>query len=194
MIIKWIGFGVASSLLCACVSVLPQPETPDALYSIEASTRHAGLVDNIIVREPEAGRLIAGRGMVSETGQGGLRLISGAEWSGSATRELQFAMIGSFQAGGAGSAVAPELGILANYELASRLTRLQMEGTRARCAMVVSVIESKDRSLLARVEISAESDATSKSSADRARALKAAASDCAAQASKFAIDTLNAPG
>lgn len=190
MTMKLIGLGLVASLLAACVSVLPEPQAPDALYSIEANLEHAGLAHNITIREPEAARLMAGQGMVSEGANGGLRLIAGVEWSGPATRQIQFAMIDSFKTGEAGSAVAPEMGVLTPYEMASRLSALKLNGTRAVCEMKVTVIASVDRSLVAQTIVRAEQTATSSSSANRARALRVAASDCASQASQFAIETL----
>ncbi|MEM9571695.1 MAG: ABC-type transport auxiliary lipoprotein family protein [Pseudomonadota bacterium] len=185
------SIALLTTALTACVSVLPEPEVPDALYKVDASAAHPGLTENIIVREPEAARLIAGQGMVSARDDGGLRLISGAEWAGPATRQIQFAMIDSFGPGADGHALAPELGAVAQYELASRIADLKLEGTRATCRMMVSVIRTTDRNLLARTEVSADSTARSRSSVDRAIALRSAASDCAAQASLFAIEALS---
>jgi len=190
MTFNLINIGLLSATLAACVSVLPEPVAPDALYSIEAKVSHVGLAHDIIIREPEAARLMAGQGLVSKSADGGLRMIPGIEWSGPATRQIQLAMIDSFQTGDAGNAVAPELGILADYELASRVSVLQLQGETAICEMVVSLIATHDRSLVARTVIRAQETATSRSSADRAAALKRAASECAAQASLFAIETL----
>jgi len=191
MSFKTVSISLAACVLSACVSVLPEPKAPDALYSVDASVTHSGLLHNITIREPEAPRLIAGQGMVSERADGGLRLISGAEWSGPVTRQIQFAMIESFAAGEVGDAVAPELGVFTDYELASRLSRLQMRDERAVCEMTVSVIASADRSLLARTLISADAMASNGSSVSRAQALKSVAAECAAQASLFAIETLH---
>lgn len=188
----FISIALLSAALTACVSVLPEPDVPDALFKVEANTTHPGLSQNLLVREPEAARLIAGQGMVSERSDGGLRLIAGAEWAGPATRQIQFAMIDSFSADADGHAVAPEIGAMAPYELASRIGDLKLNGERATCRLLVSIIRTDDRSLLARTEIEANSTARSRSSADRALALRAAASDCAAQASLFAIETLAA--
>lgn len=192
MNIKLIGLGLASCVLTSCVSVLPEPEAPEALYSIEANVAHAGLAHNITIREPEAARLVAGQNMVSESADGGLRLVAGVEWAGPATRQIQFAMIDSFKTGESGSAVAPETGILTQFELASRLSALKLNGTRATCEMKVTVITSVDRSLMAQTIIRAERTASSSSAVNRARALREAASDCASQASQFAIETLRA--
>ena len=178
-------------LVTACVSVLPEPEAPEALYGVEAVNEYSGLSQDLIVREPEAPRLISGQNIISEGADGGLRVVRGVEWSGPSTRQIQLAMVNSFKIGEAGDAVLPELGILADYELASQLTVLKLRGDTGICEMAVSLISSRDRSLLARRQISAREEASSGSARDRAQALKAAASDCAAQAAQFAIETLS---
>ncbi|MEL7039945.1 MAG: ABC-type transport auxiliary lipoprotein family protein [Pseudomonadota bacterium] len=178
--------------LAGCVSVLPEPEAPDALYSINAEQRFTTLSHNLVIREPEAARLIAGQALVSEGADGGLRMIPGVEWSGPATRQIQMAMIDSFDPGASASAFAPELGVLTDYELASRLSALHLREETAICQMVVNVISSRDRTLMARTEVMASAEASSRAARDRALALQQAASDCAAQASAFAINVLSA--
>ncbi|MCR9271016.1 MAG: ABC-type transport auxiliary lipoprotein family protein [Henriciella sp.] len=190
MFLKTVAFGLSFLALTACVSVLPEPTAPDALYRIEAKSSHAGLQHNLIVREPEAPRLIGGQGMVSKGEDGGLRMVPGVEWSGPATRQIQLAMIDSFKSGEPGNALLPELGVLTDYELASELSVLRLEGETAICKMKVSLIATRDRSLLARSEVQSEQSATSRNASDRANALRAAASECAAQATAFAIATL----
>lgn len=178
-------------LATACVSVLPEPEAPEALYRVEAVNELSGLSQDLIVREPEAPRLISGQNMISEGADGGLRVVRGVEWSGPSTRQIQLAIVNSFEIGEAGNAVLPELGVLAEFELASQLKVLRLRGDTGMCEMAVSLISSRDRSLLARTQITARQEARSGSARDRALALKDAASDCAAQATQFAIDTLS---
>ena len=182
----------AATALSGCVSVLPEPDAPDALYRIEVARDLTGLNQDLIIREPEAPRLIAGQGIVSEASDGALRLIPGVEWSGSATRQLQLAMIDSFVIGDEGHAVLPELGVVAPFEMASQIKALNLEGNRAVCAMTASVVSTQGRELVARTEISANADAASRSGRDRALALRTAASNCAVQAAEFAISAIPA--
>lgn len=186
------ALGASLFALVGCVSVLPEPEAPEALYAIEASTAYDGLSADLIIREPEAPRLVGGQGIVSEGGDGGLRLVRGVEWSGSATRQIQLAMVDSFKAGDAGNALLPEYGVLAGYELASQVKRLRLEGDVAVCEMAVSLIESEDRQLVQLTEVSNQEQAVSGSARDRALALRRAASDCAGDAAQFAIEALAA--
>ncbi|MEL6856867.1 MAG: ABC-type transport auxiliary lipoprotein family protein [Pseudomonadota bacterium] len=182
--------GLSAVALSGCVSVLPEPEAPDALYTISAQTRFDDLPHTLIVREPEAPVILAGQALVSEGVDGELRLIPGVEWSGPATRQIQYSIIDSFAPEAPGHAVPPELGVLAAYELATRVSDLRLRGDTALCGIVVSVIASNRRELIARTYVSAEEAATSSSAKDRAMALSDAASDCAAQASQFALETL----
>lgn len=186
-----VPFAIAASVaLVGCVSVLPQPEAPDALYRLEATQDYSGLAQNLIVREPEAPRLLAGQGIVSESSDGALRLIPGVEWAGSATRQMQLAMIDSFEVGQGGFAVLPELGVIAPFELASQLKIFNLQGETAVCKMSVSLVTTGKRALLARTEIRARETALSNSARDRAQALRRAGSDCAAQVAAFVIETV----
>lgn len=182
----------ASAALGGCLSVLPEPSAPDALYRIEASKDQTGLSQDLIIREPEAPRLIAGQGMVSQASDGALRLVPGVEWSGGATRQMQLAMLDSFEIGAGGNAVLPELGIVAPYELASYLKELNLQGERAVCTITVTVVTTGNRGLVDRKEIRSTVNATSSSARDRAQALREAGSNCAAQAAQFAIEVVPA--
>lgn len=177
-------------VLGGCLSVLPEPATPDALYRVEATKKYDGLSEHLIIREPEAPRLMAGQGMVSEGADGGLRLVPSVEWSGSATRQIQLAMIDSFKVGEAGNALLPEMGVSAAYELGSQLKTLSLRGDTARCVMTLSLVTTGDRQLVALTEVSASQTADSDRNRDRALALREAASDCAAQAAQFAVTSM----
>jgi cholesterol transport system auxiliary component len=177
-------------VLTGCLSVLPEPATPDALYQVEATQKFDGLSQHLIVREPEAPRLMAGQGMVSEGADGGLRLVPSVEWSGSATRQIQLAMIDSFEVGDAGNALLPEMGVSASYELGSQLKTLSLRGDTAQCVMTISLVTTGNRQLVALTEVSATQTAQSSRNRDRATALREAASDCAAQAARFAVSAM----
>lgn len=187
-----IALAALAPALAGCLSVLPEPEAPDALYRVEAAQKFDGLSQHLIIREPEAPRLIAGQGMVSEGSDGGLRLVANVEWSGSATRQIQLAMIDSFEVGDQGHALLPELGVGADYELGSQLKVLNLKGDQAHCVMTLSLVTTGDRQLVALKEVSSAHIAASDSNRDRALALRTAASNCAAQAAQFAVASMPA--
>ena len=177
-------------LLGACVSVLPEPETPDALYRIEASTNGPTLSENLLIREPEASRIFAGSALVSEDSQGAVRLVRGAEWADPATRMLQLALADSFTHSPTGAAVLPETGVRARYALSSRLTMLGFVRGEAVCRVSVSLIETRSRALITQTRIVTSQNPSSVETGDRAVALKGAAQDCVAEMAKFAADQL----
>ena len=65
--------GVAAFGLAACVSVLPEPKVPQGLYRFAAVETVYDLEASIVVREPEASRLVAGRAIAAEDSSGALR-------------------------------------------------------------------------------------------------------------------------
>lgn len=149
----------ATLTLAGCVSVLPEPEAPDALYRISAIGAPIALNQTVIIKEPEAPQIMSGRQMVREDAGGAIRLIPGTEWAGRSTRLLQLALVDSF-GGGRGSAVLPESGVDADYELSIRLTTLGFEGERAVCSGAASLIEGSTRKIVAQDRVDVSHDGT----------------------------------
>lgn len=173
-----------------CLSVLPEPETPDALYAIEAVAGGPELTANITIREPEAGRLISGTALVSKDAGGALRLIRGAEWAGPATRQMQLALVDSFSTSLSGAAVLPESGVRTQFQLSSRIQTLGLIGEIAECSVSVGVVHGRSRELIAQTRISAQQLATGPSTPERAQALKAATQRCVQDMARFGAKTL----
>ena len=108
--IRILATGLAACSLAACVSVLPEPKVPEGLYRFAPMETVYDLEDSVIVREPDASRLVAGRAIASEDSSGALRLVPNVEWTDSSTRLMQMAMLDALQGQGAGKAIAPETG------------------------------------------------------------------------------------
>lgn len=179
-----------TTALSACVSVLSEPQAADLLYRLEGRGQVTGLTASVIIREPEAPRLMGGEGMVSEGSDGGLRLLPGAEWTGRSTRQIQLAIVDSFDLASDGAALLPETGAKSEYELASRLRTLELRGTEATCAMSVSLIVTKTRALVKQGEILERAQAATDRTQARAQALQKAGDQCAAKAAEFVRDNL----
>lgn len=169
--------GAAALSLSACVSVLPSPDTPDALYMITAADP-VPLQANIIIREPETARIYAGQAIVSEDSSGAVRLLPRAEWAGPATRQMQLALVESFANQPSGAAFLPESGVFAPYELSIRLSRFGLTPDSAECAASVTVVEAGTRSAFAHETVTEQVALDSRSSARRAQAMKQAAEAC----------------
>lgn len=163
--------------LSACVSILPEPVIPDALYAIEARETPLPLAANVVVREAEAPKASAGQAIVSEDASGALRLLPSVEWAGPATRQFQLAVVNSF-AGGEGAAVLPEAGIAAPYEVSLRVQYLGLRGDRAVCRVSTQLVHTRRRALVGNDVVSVDVASTDGSTAARGAAMKSVTEQC----------------
>lgn len=181
----------AFSLLAACVSVLPEPETPRGLYSIEPAGAKTSLPENVIIREFEAPELIGGTAMIAEDSDGARRLVRSVEWSGRLTREMQMALIDSFDTEASGTALLPELGVSARYRVIGRIQTLLLRGEAAECVATVSVADGSARGLVGQTTVRSGAVALRDRAPDRAMALRQAAEGCVAQLAAATADILS---
>ncbi len=170
--------------LGGCLSVLPEPNTPGALYRVGAVETLAQLNAHVVIREPEAPRLFAGRDMVVEGADGGLKLVAGAQWAGRFTRLVQVALIDAL-AGGEGMALDASSGAPGAYELSWRVADIAVKGARARCVLDLTLLEGRTRAPVATAKVSGEALLGGNQPGDRARALSSASRACVAEAAAF---------
>lgn len=176
----------ALTLFGACVSVLPEQETPKALYRLGSIPAAAGLPADIVVREPMAERVLGGQAMVIEGSDGGLRLISGVEWSGRLTRLMQTGLIDALSGDGEGIAMPEITGAPGKYELSWRIKDLSLaSGDRAVCALDLTIMEGRTREPVAHGTVQASLNVRSKTPAQRAQALSEVARECLSEAAYF---------
>lgn len=180
----------AFALLAACVSVLPEPEAPRGLYSIAPASAKVALPENVIVREFEAPELIGGTAMIAEASDGARRLVRSVEWSGRLTREMQMALIDSFETDASGTALLPELGVSARYRVIGRVQTLLLQGDAAECVATVSVADGSARGLVGQTTVRSGAIALRDRARDRAMALRQAAEGCVAQLASATADIL----
>ena len=179
--------GIAGTVfLAGCVSVIPSPQMPDALYSIKAAQTPYPVASNLTIREPESPLIVSGQAMTSKAPGGEIRLLPGAEWAERSTRLIQLAAIDSFQVGEDGAALLPESGVKSSYELTSRLQTLELQSDRAVCEISVALVDLQSREMLAHTVVRAEQTAPSSKTLDRAATLKSATEACVDQMAKFA--------
>ena len=183
--------GIAVLGAAGCVSVLPEPESADALYRIEAATDRQNLLANLIIREPEAPQIVAGNSLVSEDASGAIRLVRSVEWAGRSTRLLQLALVDSFSVGGEGAAILPETGATAKYELSSRVQAFELRRGDAVCEVSVALLDTGTRVLLKQGEVRVSRQVSGDRATDRAGQMKSVAEQCVAEMSVFAALALN---
>ncbi|MAK59979.1 MAG: hypothetical protein CMK09_03275 [Ponticaulis sp.] len=101
---KTFGFPVLAVALAGCVSVLPEPVIPDSLYRFSSADTFSNvspvrLPASVFVPQPEGATLLLGKNIIFEDEDGGLSLLSSAQWSSSAGSMIQYALLDRLSAG-----------------------------------------------------------------------------------------------
>ena len=123
----------AITLLAGCFSLVPEQEAPNALYRlgpVETDTQFA-IGHTVLVRQPEAPRILSGVQMTSRDNNNAIRLIRGVEWADRAPRLLQLTVLDYLGTNGGGAAILPETGARADFELSWRVSEFSLQGNTA---------------------------------------------------------------
>ena len=184
---------LAATSLTACVSVLPEQKAPEGLYRFGPMDALHMIDASVVVREPEASRLFGGRAIAAEDSSGALRLIKGVEWSDSATRLMQVALLDTLGGDNGGVAVASDTGAPTDYELAWRISDFTLSGTTARCRIEATLLEGRTRKVLAQTNVSTSAVALEGNNAARAKALTDAGRACVSDVAAFVAERAVAP-
>jgi ABC-type uncharacterized transport system auxiliary subunit len=185
---------LAAAGLSACVSVLPEQKAPEGLYRFGPMEALHMIDASVVIREPEASRLFGGRAIAAEDSSGALRLVNGVEWSDSATRMMQVALLDTLGGSNGGVAVASDTGAPTDYELAWRISDFTLSGTTARCRIEATLLEGRSRKVLAQTNVSTTAIALDSKNAARAKALTDAGRACVSDIAAFVAERAVAPG
>ncbi|MCA8901012.1 MAG: membrane integrity-associated transporter subunit PqiC [Hyphomonas sp.] len=175
-------------VMTACVSVLPPPDVPEGLYRFGAMPAEHSVQSTVLVREPDASRLFGGRAIASEDSTGALRLVRGVEWTDSATRMMQLALLDSLGGEGARAAVSAESGAQADYELSWRLSDFTLAGTNGRCSLEATLVDARTRAVVAQANVSTSASASGSDNPSRAGALIEAGRACVREVGDFVAE------
>ena len=184
---------IVAASLAACVSILPEKKAPEGLYRFGPMEPMHSLDASIVIREPEASRLVGGRAIAAEDSDGALRLVKGVEWTDSATRMMQIALLDTLGGGDGGIAVASDTGAPTDYELAWRISDFTLSGTTARCRIEATLLEGRSRKVLAQANVSTTAIALDSRNAARAKALTDAGRACVSDVAAFVAEQAVAP-
>ena len=179
---------IVAASLAACVSILPEKKAPEGLYRFGPMEPMHSLEASIVIREPEASRLVGGRAIAAEDSDGALRLVKGVEWTDSATRMMQIALLDTLGGGDGGVAVASDTGAPTDYELAWRISDFTLTGTTARCRIEATLLEGRSRKVLAQTNVSTTAVALDSGNAARAKALTDAGRACVSDVAAFVAE------
>ena len=184
---------LAAAGLSACVSVLPEQKVPEGLYRFGPMEALHMIDASVVIREPEASRLFGGRAIAAEDSSGALRLVNGVEWSDSATRMMQVALLDTLGGSNGGVAVASDTGAPTDYELAWRISDFTLSGITARCQIEATLLEGRSRKVLAQTNVSTTAIALDSKNAARAKALTDAGRACVSDIAAFVAERAVAP-
>ena len=180
--------GLCAFSLTACISVLPEPKVPHGLYRFGPMEAEYDLQASVIVRQPDASRLVAGRAIAAVDESGAVRLVPGVEWTDSSTHLMQMAMLDLLEGPGGKTAVSPDAGGLADYELFWTVTDFSLAGTTGHCRIRASLLDGRSRDVLEQTVVSASADAIGKGNPARAKALAEAGRKCVRDVAAFVTE------
>ena len=170
--------------LAACVSVIPETPSPDAIFKFDAprATEEKPFYGTVVVREPEGPRILVGRNVVVDAGAGSLTVDPKVRWADNATLMLQFGLVDALNAfGGEGVAISNTAGSRGDIEVFWRLQDLSADRTEARTRFALTILDGRTRDPLAQKVFT-----TSRPIAgNRTEALKSSATDALAEAAEF---------
>lgn len=143
--------------LSACVSVLPEPTAPDAVYQLGLGgeiDRQEELTGTVVVREPDGPRLLIGRQITATEGNGALSVLGTAQWADNASLMLQFSLIDRLNAyAGNGVAVSNASGTRGDVEVHWRLQEFSLTGSDAVVSFTLSLLDGRTRAPLAQKRV-----------------------------------------
>ena len=184
--------------VAACVSVLPEPDAPDALLELPdaRATAPAGeLMADIVVYAPDSNRAFAGVNIPVRDEQE-LVFLSDMRWADAAPRLLQGGVVNALsKAQGDGAVATAELATRGDYDLRWRIIDLSVtRGTGpVNVAVEASLVETLSRRIAAQERIAVALTPASASSRARAATLAEAAQDVADQVAAFVVANAVSP-
>jgi ABC-type uncharacterized transport system auxiliary subunit len=184
--------------LSGCVSILPEPQTPDALVSLpptRAAAPASPLQADVNVYPPDASSAFAGTDMAVRREQE-IVYLSSMKWADAPARLLQGAVVDALAAGGGPGRASPaQIGARSEFDLRWRIVDLSIggDGAPAVAAAQATLTNARDRRIIAQHTLRAEADAGSGAARDRAAALGEAAQALANQVAAFVAEATPAP-
>ncbi len=191
------GMLATTTLLAACVSVLPEPFIPAALISLPADRATAPadpLNADVAVYMPETSRAFAGADIAVSDNQE-LVYLDQVRWADNAPGLLQTAVVNALtKAGGPGRAVPAQLGADVDYDVRWRIINLSAGKDTApvRAEVQVSLMDSGTRRMVAQQTFSAEGNPSDRAPRARAAALALVAQKVADDVAAFVARTVTA--
>jgi ABC-type uncharacterized transport system auxiliary subunit len=185
--------------LSGCISLLPEPPPPPALFVLEAGEvqRLPGdtIAEVVSVAPPQGQRAILGADLIWRTGDS-MAYVSQSQWTGRAQERLQTLLVQTLARQGRVRAAVESGDAQSNYEVRWDVTSFEVvENGRqmsAQFAADVRVLRMTSREVLATTRVAAEAPVSSRSATEASQALARAAREGSARIGVFVVETLEA--
>ena len=182
----------AALSLGACVSVLPEAEPPSYLARMPAESGvpvTGELNTRVIVNRPESTGALAGAAIATAE-DGGLIYIKQVRWADAPSKMLESALVDQLAAlDGEGWAASVKSGARGDFEIRWSIRDLSFDMDRGDgvCEVRISLIDARQRNVIATDRLIARVPSTTMDDESRARAIAAAMSNIAKQSAQFAV-------
>lgn len=179
-------------MAAGCVSVLPEPDAPNALLELpdaRASAPAGQLRADVVVYAPDSNRAFAGVNIPVRDEQE-LVFLSDMRWADAAPRLLQGGVVNALsKASGDGAVATAELATRGDYDLRWRIIDLSVTRGTGPVNVVVeaSLVESLSRRIVAQDRMTATRSPDAASSQARAAALAIAAQEVSDLVAAFVV-------
>ena len=145
-------------LTSACVSVLPEPVVPEALYRLDAATpqRDAQTVEipkSLTVYQPEGSSLLLGKDIIFQTDTGGLSVLRKAKWSDTVSSLLQAKLLERLSTTDGESAVSDATAARTDAELRWRVRDFVITDDEAIAAFQITVMTARKRQIVDQFDV-----------------------------------------
>lgn len=174
---------LSAAILGGCVSVLPEPSVPGALYRLPqaaslSAASQAELLASVTVFEPEGSALLLGRSIVFEDDLGALSVLADAQWSDPAALLLQSFLVDRLtllKAADGAIVVSDQSGAVTDVEFKWRVKDFVILEDEARFAVQVTLLGARTRQIAGQFDISETVSYAGTAETDGVRALQQAA-------------------
>jgi len=197
MIVKPLTMAAAALCLAGCISLLPEPPPPSAIYSLRAGPVEplGGAPKPLVlaVAEPTAPRSVSGADIVWRR-DSTIAFMEGAVWDGAAPDLLQAMLVDVMdRRGGVRAVVRAGGGVRADAEVRWDILAFEVveDGSRleARIETVAQLLTLRDRMVVAHARFDATAPISSRSGRAAAAALERVATEAAIKTADWAVAT-----
>lgn len=183
---------LAGTVLSGCISVLPEPNQPQALIRLPTNSIQGAslpLLTNVVVHTPDAMGAISGVEIASSENQR-IRYINNVVWADTPANLFQAAVVDALTASpGDGQAVPVQVGARGDYDLRLSLLDLTVDNIRneAVCEIRLVMTRSGDKAIVTSHVLRATEDIDGKSAVQRAETLAIAIRSAAELTADFVV-------